>query len=78
MTQTVEKAISQPRFVKGQDGKWSYITCEDRDYESAKPFWLMYDERCCALEDEGLTRSDAQGVLDVQIQKEGFGSFLLP
>lgn len=76
---TIEKAISLPKFVKGQDGKWHYVTSEDRDYETAKPFWIMYEERCTELEEkEEMTRSDAQGVLDVQIWNEGWKSFMVP
>jgi len=32
--------------------------------------WDDYDRRCRELEDQGLTRSDAQGVIDLQIKRE--------
>lgn len=39
---------------------------EEFRYKSMNPKWQAYERRVRALEDEGLTRSDAQGVVDAE------------
>lgn len=39
--------------------------------EDASGFWREYDERCKKLEEEGCTRSDAQGIIDLELQRAG-------
>lgn len=61
----------EKRYTKGnRDGSWVQVVRGDRDYDTALSFDEMYEERKEALEHEGMPTSDAQGVLDVQLQKE--------
>lgn len=32
--------------------------------------WELYERRVQALEDQGLTRSDAQGIVDMEMEQE--------
>ena len=39
----------------------------------SKVDWEAYEARVQALEDEGWTRSDAQGIVDIEMEQEARG-----